>query len=320
MSTRHASRPLPSEELLSKNIDLRLIAIFTEMMRTGSVSETANTLNASQPSVSMSLARLRKYFNDPLFVRTSRGMEPTPLALDLRSPLTRAYQLLASATHSRIAFDPGTSDRLFRIAMINSGYLPVSPQLLELQQRVAPNIRFHFSGITEKTGKLMEAGEIDLANAFMAQFESPGFYQQLLLEQEFVSVVRHDHPRITEQMSIQDYERELHLAISPAGTGHWVLDGAIERAGIRRKVGWQVESVLGILPIIGISDYIVTIPNGAAQFLKQQGLVRVFPLPFAAPTVVVMQHWDERFHRDTGLQWLRRQLMSLFAEDAGLAA
>lgn len=304
------------ENPLLKNIDLRLLSIFTEMVRTRSVSETANNLNASQPSVSMSLSRLRKYFNDPLFVRTSRGMEPTPRALDLQAPLTRAYQLLNDATQSRSSFDPHTSDRFFRIAMTDTGYLSVFPRLLELQKRTAPNIRFDFSFITEKTGKLMQTGEIDLTLAFLPQLGTSGVYQQLLLEQTFVAAVRHHHPRIRTQLSIKDYEQESHLVISPAGTGYWVLNGALERAGVQRKIGWQVQSILGILPIVGNSDYIVTIPSSAAQFLQQQGLVRVFPLPFSTPTFTVMQYWHERFHRDSGLQWLRNQLVGLFSEES----
>ncbi|MGS1115953.1 LysR family transcriptional regulator [Castellaniella sp. UC4442_H9] len=300
--------------LPAQNIDLKLLAIFVEMLLTGSVSQTAKHLNLGQPTVSMSLARLRKCFSDPLFVRTSDGMKPTPLALDLRPSLTQAYQSLLNATRDRADFDPHTSDRLFRIAMINSGYLSVSPRLLELQRTVAPSIRFHFSAITKDISKLMEAGEVDLAITFMSQLGSPNLYQQQLLKQGFVAVVRHDHPRVRKNLSMEDYEREQHLSISPVGTGgHWVPDIAIEQAGIRRRVSWRVESVLGILPIIGISDLIATIPNGAAQFLKQQGLVRVFPLPFETPTMIVMQHWHERFHRDSGLRWLRGQLLTAFA-------
>jgi DNA-binding transcriptional LysR family regulator len=303
---------------LPPNIDLRLLTIFVEMLRTGSVSQTARHLNLGQPAVSMGLTRLRRYFNDPLFVRTSEGMKPTPRALDLRPSLTQAHQSLVSATRGRAEFDPRTSDRLFRVAMINSGYLPVSPQLLELQQSVAPGVCFHFSAITEDISTLMEAGEIDLAITFMAHLGSPGMYQQLLLEQEFVGVVRRDHPRVRDSLSIEDYERERHLAISPAGMGgHWVLDSAIEQAGIRRQVSWRVESVFGILPLIGQTDFIVTIPDGAAQFLKRQGLVRVFPLPFVTPTMVMMQYWHERFHRDSGLRWLRSQLLRMFAGPKG---
>ena len=62
------------------NIDLRLLGILAELRRTRSVSHTAENLGLSQSAVSMSLARLRKHFSDPLFVRTSKGMEPTPYA------------------------------------------------------------------------------------------------------------------------------------------------------------------------------------------------------------------------------------------------
>ncbi len=60
------------------NIDLRLLTIVNELNKTRSVSQAAENLELSQSAVSMSLARLRKHFKDPLFVRTPDGMEPTP--------------------------------------------------------------------------------------------------------------------------------------------------------------------------------------------------------------------------------------------------
>lgn len=295
------------------NIDLKLLAVFTEMMRTGSVSETANLLDTSQPAVSMSLGRLRRHFGDPLFVRTSEGMKPTSLAQDLQEPLTRAFSLLTEALARQSTFDPATSNRLFRIAMADAGYPGVFPLLIRRQQQVAPNIRLEFTSIVEKTGMMMEAGDIDLTIAFMPQLGGSGIYQQLLLEQNFVGAVRRDHPRIRTRLTIKDYERESHLSIAPSGTGHWVLDGAIERAGITRKIGWQVQNYLGIPPIISNSDYIVTIPKAAADYFVEIGLLRAFALPFPTPSIIVMQYWHERFHRDSGLLWLRRQLIDLFA-------
>lgn len=294
------------------NIDLRLLAMFIEMMRTGSVSATANALDTSQPAVSMSLARLRKHYGDPLFVRTSEGMKPTSLAQELQEPLTRAYLLLNEALSSQSSFDPATSTRLFRIAMADAGYLGIFPRLIKRQQEVAPNIRLEFTSIIEKTGMQMEAGDIDLTIAFMPQL-GRGVYQQLLLEQTFVGAVRQDHPRIRSRLTIKDYQRESHLSIAPSGTGHWVLNSAIEQAGINRKIAWQVQSYLGIPPIISNSDYIVTIPKAAADYFEERGVLRSFPLPFPTPPIVVMQYWHERFHRDSGLMWLRRQLLDLFS-------
>src|SRR6266852_2030336 len=98
-----------------KNIDLRLLAVVHELHRTGSVSHAAENLALSQSAVSMSLARLRKHFNDPLFVRTSRGMEATSYAEALIGELIKATEILESAMDRRLHFDPPTSDRMFHL-------------------------------------------------------------------------------------------------------------------------------------------------------------------------------------------------------------
>src|SRR5438105_4588035 len=97
------------------NIDLKLLMVVLELQRTGSVSHTAENLGLSQSAVSMILARLRKHFNDPLFVRTSAGMVPTPYASELLGELRKATDILESALEHRLHFDPSTSERMFHI-------------------------------------------------------------------------------------------------------------------------------------------------------------------------------------------------------------
>ena len=65
------------------DLDLNLIPYIVALEETRNVSRAALALGVSQPRVSSALGRLREYFGDPLFVRTSRGMEPTPRALAL---------------------------------------------------------------------------------------------------------------------------------------------------------------------------------------------------------------------------------------------
>ena len=88
------------------NIDLRLLTIVNELNKTRSVSQAAENLELSQSAVSMSLARLRKHFKDPLFVRTPDGMEPTPQMSELIELLEKAEGLLETALVHRIAFHP----------------------------------------------------------------------------------------------------------------------------------------------------------------------------------------------------------------------
>jgi len=69
------------------DVDLKLLMILDEVYKTGSVSRAAANIGMTQPSISIALAKLRNTFNDPLFVRTSRGMEPTPHALAVIKPV-----------------------------------------------------------------------------------------------------------------------------------------------------------------------------------------------------------------------------------------
>jgi DNA-binding transcriptional LysR family regulator len=92
-----------------RNLDLNLLVIFNELLKTKNVSRAAKNLNISQPAVSHALNRLRDYFNDDLFVRTSRGMEPTPHALNLSSPISEALVSIDRTITTQPPFTPETS-------------------------------------------------------------------------------------------------------------------------------------------------------------------------------------------------------------------
>lgn len=64
-------------------VEVRLLRHFDAIYYTKSVTRAAQQLGQSQPTVSIGFGHLRKQFRDPLFVRTSEGMEPTPHATAL---------------------------------------------------------------------------------------------------------------------------------------------------------------------------------------------------------------------------------------------
>src|SRR5690349_4176357 len=97
------------------NVDLKVLTIVAELFRTRSVSQTAENLALSQSTVSMHLATLRKHFNDPLFVKTSNGMEPTPHMTELMEPIEKSKELLQAVLEHHVVFNPATSDRMFRL-------------------------------------------------------------------------------------------------------------------------------------------------------------------------------------------------------------
>src|SRR5688500_904121 len=94
-----------------QDIDLNLLRVFDAVRREHGVTPAAARLGLTQPAVSNALARLRGLLGDALFIRTPRGMDPTPFARELAEPVRQALALLESALAHGPGFDPSTSTR-----------------------------------------------------------------------------------------------------------------------------------------------------------------------------------------------------------------
>ncbi len=298
------------------NIDLRLLLLFDEIYKTGNLSRAADRLSLTQPAVSLALGRLRRHFNDPLFVRTPDGMEPTLHANGLIELVRSSISMLQATIDFKLDFAPEKSDRLFRLCMTDVGQTVLLPGLLNALRGTAPGVRVDVTNITDKTSRALEAGDIDLAVGFMPRIESR-FYQQVLFDEEFVCLARRDHPRIKRELTLKRYESELHVLVSSSGTGHLVVDSSIREQNVQRKVGVQIPNFIGLATVIGATDYLCTLPRKAGEIMARGSEVNVWKPPFAIPTYQVKQHWHERQARDPGHIWLRNVIAGLYRDGKG---
>jgi len=285
--------------------------VIKELHRTRSVSQVAERLELTQSAISMSLAKLRKYFNDPLFVRTSQGMEPTPRAIQVIRILGQAENLLLTAFDQSVLFCPQTSDRVFRIQSTDTAQVTLAPRLMCHLREAAPSVRIDLQRIGLDTPKLLESGELDLAIGFLPPMGA-GYCHQRLFNERFVCATRSGHPRLGETLTLEEFEAENHLAITTLDTGHGVVEKILELRKVHRRVALEVPSFLGIASIIEVNDYLAVLPEQLAQHLTSSGAIKVFPLPFDMPAYPVMQHWHERYSQDASSRWLRNVMANLF--------
>jgi DNA-binding transcriptional LysR family regulator len=293
------------------NLDLRLLQVFDEIEKSNSLSRTAEKMQLTQPAISLALAKLRDHFGDPLFVRTSTGMLPTPLATELTPLVRSSITNLQSIIDLKIEFAPQNSEKLFRICITDIGQIVLLPNLLKTLGRIAPRVQLEVTNISSTTARNLELGEIDLAVGFMPDIE-PYFFQQVVLEEQFICLARRGHPRIKKTLTMDNFQNERHVVISTSGTGHLVVDKAIVAQGLRRKVGVRIPNFIGLAIVIEATDFICTLPRRAGLVMARSGDINVFDPPLSIPTYKVRQHWHERRNKDPSLAWLRSVIAGLY--------
>ncbi|HEY7390205.1 MAG TPA: LysR family transcriptional regulator [Bryobacteraceae bacterium] len=293
------------------NIDLKLLSIINELHRTRSVSLAAENLQLSQSTISMSLAKLRRQFQDPLFVRTSMGMEPTPHALEVLALLKKAEGLIQSALEHQVRFEPATSSRIFRVCSTDIAQLTLIPPLMRKLERMAPLVQVELVNLSDSILQRLESGEADLAVGYIPPMGA-GFYQQRLFRDRFMCAVRMGHPRIDRELTLEMFQRENHLTVGTSGTGYAVIERTLEARKIQRKIGLRVPSFLGLGPILMGTDLVAIVPEHLGKYFAASGKIKLLPLPFAIPPYYILQHWHERYNQDPANIWFRGLIAELF--------
>ena len=296
-------------------LDLNLLLVFHHLLREKRVSRVATVLGMSQPAVSSALGRLRTSLGDALFLRTQRGMEPTPYALQLAEPVALALDGLQQALNVRASFDPATSERRFTLAMTDVGEMYFLPVLMDALAQAAPGVTLHVVAVTGASLKDdMASGRTDLALGLLPQLQA-GFFQQALFRQPYVCLMREGHPLASEPaLTLTDFAAADHVRVIAAGTGHGRVDEALERQGLQRRIRLTVPHYVALGDVLGHSDLIATVPERFAQRVCGPFALTTRPLPLAIEGSAIHQFWHARLHKDPGHQWLRTQVSGLFGD------
>jgi DNA-binding transcriptional LysR family regulator len=243
-------------------------------------------------------------------------MEPTPKGLELIEVLKSAEFYLRKALEHRVAFNPATSDRAFRVCSTDIAQLTLLPTLLKRLKRISPGVTVTLFNISDQTPCLLESGEVDLAVGFVHP-RGTGFYGQRLFQDRFVCALQADHPRIGKILTTSQFESEFHVAVSTSGTGHSIVEETLASNRIRRQIGLRVPSFIGLGPILANTDLIAILPEQLGVYLAQSGKVRLVGLPVDIPPYFIYQMWHERLMHDPASQWFRKVVAGLFLRAPG---
>ncbi|MBC3872965.1 LysR family transcriptional regulator [Undibacterium flavidum] len=298
----------------AKDIDLNLLVIFQEVFQERQISSVARKLNLSQPAVSNALARLRKALDDELFVRTSQGMQPTPLAQQLADPVAAALSHITKALNQHASFDAASSQRQFMIAMTDVGEMYFMPILVEQCRRFAPQVQI----ATVRANNVdlmaeMETGRIDLSLGAFDQV-SDALYHRRLFRQDYVCMYRQDHPLMREGTSSKEFLSAEHLIVSTRENPYDKINQSLEKVGITASNSFTVPHFSSVPYIVSSTNLVVIVPQKLAASAAAPFRLSYSKPPIKLPTLQTNIFWHRRFAQDEGNQWLRNLLVECFSD------
>lgn len=296
-----------------RNLDIRLLRVLASIYVLRSVSAAARELDMSQPGLSTALSRLRRQFDDPLFTRTTAGMEPTRRARELIGPVRRILQTVEHELLSPPEFDPATSTKEFRLALSDIGegiYLPLAIRSI---QDTAPGISLRTVVMRPRElEEAMAAGEVDLAAGFFPDFRGTQVIQRRVGVHSFTAIARAGHPAARKALTLEQYAQLGHIVVEAPGRSQEVFDQFLRERRIRLKVLLRTPHFMSVPVVVAETDAVAIVPQALADFVRNYGGIEELPLPFVPPVFQVNLFWHRSAQNDPSNVWLRQLMISQF--------
>ena len=289
-----------------RSLDLNLLTVFEAIYEIGTVSGAADRLALSQSATSHALSRLRDACKDELFVRANQGLSPTSVAQEMYPAIKQALDALRATLAEASGFDPGTSQRHFRISIPH----PMGPfyalGLGEAVAAIAPSVVLTFETVSRPVNleEHLRDGIVDLAIDWLPVELDP-FVNRKLFDDRVIFLARKDHPTAHAGITIEELRKEKFVG------GHRRRDIDLLPPAVRdfRKLDLpeviRVSELLEIPAIVASTDLLGMFVSSMGALLEKRLGLRVLAIPVELPPLPIYMIWHETRRQDLAHRWLR---------------
>lgn len=287
-------------------IDLNLLVAFDALMKERSVTKAGIRIGRTQPAMSAALARLRSLLKDELLVRGPQGLQPTPRALDLAEPLSRALADIQRTLDFTQAFDPATSSATFTIGLSDHPTFALLPQLVAYLAKAAPDATLQVRNFSARDDAidLLDAGEVDVTVGVPAT-KTGRILTQPLFEERFVCIVRKDHPAARRALDLDAFLALPHLLVSPENERFGHVDAALAKKGLQRRLALTLPNMYAAPLLIARSDMIATLMAGVVAASGRADELALLEPPLMLEPIPFVMSWHRRNDAHPAQRWFR---------------
>lgn len=291
-----------------RDVDLNLLTVFDAVMKTRSITGAARSLGMSQPAVSNAVSRLKTTFNDELFVRYGRGIQPTSRAFQLCGVVRHALQMVQNELPGG-GFDPLSSERQFTLCVASPLDIKIIPSILDGVKYAAPHVRLafnsSFSDGVEKQPSLREAD-------FLICYEEdnrPKFKRMPLFDDAMVLVTGNDHPGFDAPLTMDDFYNQQHAVVSPeyycSFSSPWY--GTQDK---QKSIAYYGMAITCVLNVVSQTQLVAVAPQWLVESVSNSLGLKAFALPFIKKHRTCFLSWHSTVEQDKGHLWIQDLIAS----------
>lgn len=292
-----------------RSVDLNLLTVFDAVMQEQNITRAAHSLGMSQPAVSNAVARLKLMFNDELFVRYGRGIQPTTRAFQLFGSIRQALQLVQNELPGS-GFEPVTSERVFNLCVCSPLDNFLTSIIYNNVEKLAPHIHLVFkSALNHNTEHQLRYQEVEFVVGY-EEFRRPEFSCVPLFKDDMVLVVSKKHPRIDALITEADVFNEQHAVVSleryASFSQPWY-----DTPDKQSCIAYQGMALTSVLNVVSQTHLVAIAPRWLVDEFAASLELQALPLPLRLKSRTCYLSWHEAAGRDKGHQWMEEVLVSV---------
>lgn len=290
-------------------VDLNLLTVFDAVMQEQNITRAAHSLGMSQPAVSNAVARLKVMFNDELFVRYGRGIQPTARAYQLFGSVRQALQLVQNELPGS-GFEPASSECVFHLCVCSPLDNILTSLIYNRVEKIAPNIHVVFkSSLNQNTEHQLRYQETEFVIGY-EEFRRPEFTSVSLFKDEMVLVASRKHPRISGPLLESDVYNEQHAVVSldryASFSQPWY-----DTPDRQSCIAYQGMALISVLNVVSQTQLVAVAPRWLADEFAESLALQILPLPLKLNSRTCYLSWHDAAGRDKGHQWMEELLVSV---------
>lgn len=251
-----------------KKFDLNLLVIFECIYQHLSISKAAETLFITPSAVSQSLQRLRTQFNDPLFIRSGKGITPTVTGINLHHHLEQNLNSLeqtinimhnSSLKKKFIIYSPQMATNLNLYEMVHS---------LREGSDIDIEIEHHDILMSAETAEnILSYRKADLVFTIVP-VHNRSIVCTPVKTLEGVLVRNSNHPRINDSSTVEQLLKEKFTLLLTEEQGMKEYQSQTNQLLANRDIGFSSDSLISIVNVISHTDIIGIIPRVLYEFFS----------------------------------------------------